>query len=132
MHRHLTFTHILVWARQNELVVFSGLFFNCSLLLTCTEEGHTYFVLYSTERKVERENGKYSSILFNRDFTQLPLEHKELHEKFIFDLFATPQDNSPSLSKRVKKSDAREIESFYQQYYENYVRALDKGEQADR
>lgn len=24
------------------------------------------------------------------------------------------------------------MESFYQQYYENYVRALDKGEQADR
>ncbi|URE49708.1 callose synthase [Musa troglodytarum] len=42
------------------------------------------------------------------------------------------RDNTPSLSKRVKKSDAREIESFYQQYYENYVRALDQGEQADR
>uniref|UniRef100_A0A0E0A5W7 1,3-beta-glucan synthase n=1 Tax=Oryza glumipatula TaxID=40148 RepID=A0A0E0A5W7_9ORYZ len=42
------------------------------------------------------------------------------------------KDNSPSLAKRVKKTDAREIESFYQQYYENYVRALDKGEQADR
>ena len=42
------------------------------------------------------------------------------------------QDNTPSLAKRLKKSDAREIESFYQQYYENYVRALDKGEQADR
>ncbi|KAM0918457.1 hypothetical protein ACQ4PT_008980 [Festuca glaucescens] len=42
------------------------------------------------------------------------------------------KDNSPSLGKRLKKSDAREIESFYQQYYENYVRALDKGEQADR
>ncbi|KAL6606076.1 hypothetical protein ACP70R_041729 [Stipagrostis hirtigluma subsp. patula] len=42
------------------------------------------------------------------------------------------KDNSPSLTKRVKKTDAREIESFYQAYYENYVRALDKGEQADR
>ncbi|CAL9211837.1 unnamed protein product [Musa hybrid cultivar] len=42
------------------------------------------------------------------------------------------RDNTPSLAKRVKKSDAREIESFYQQYYENYVRALDQGEQADR
>ncbi|WOK92140.1 callose synthase 5-like [Canna indica] len=42
------------------------------------------------------------------------------------------RENTPSLAKRVKKSDAREIESFYQQYYENYVRALDKGEQADR
>lgn len=42
------------------------------------------------------------------------------------------QDNSPSLAKRLKKTDAREIESFYQEYYENYVRTLDKGEQADR
>ncbi|XP_049933320.1 callose synthase 5-like [Nymphaea colorata] len=42
------------------------------------------------------------------------------------------RDNSPSLAARLKKSDAREIESFYQQYYEHYVRALDQGEQADR
>ncbi|KAM3194813.1 hypothetical protein ACQJBY_071079 [Aegilops geniculata] len=42
------------------------------------------------------------------------------------------KDNSPSLAKRLKKTDAREIESFYQEYYENYVRTLDKGEQADR
>ncbi|XP_043697795.1 callose synthase 5 [Telopea speciosissima] len=42
------------------------------------------------------------------------------------------RDNASSLASRVKKSDAREIESFYQQYYEKYVRALDKGEQADR
>ncbi|CAK9146927.1 unnamed protein product [Ilex paraguariensis] len=41
-------------------------------------------------------------------------------------------DNASSLASRVKKTDAREIESFYQQYYEHYVRALDKGEQADR
>ncbi|KAK6922818.1 1,3-beta-glucan synthase subunit FKS1-like, domain-1 [Dillenia turbinata] len=43
-----------------------------------------------------------------------------------------PRDNASSLASRVKKTDAREIESFYQQYYEHYVRALDKGEQADR
>ncbi|KAF3440590.1 hypothetical protein FNV43_RR18874 [Rhamnella rubrinervis] len=42
------------------------------------------------------------------------------------------RDNATSLAKRVKKTDAREIESFYQQYYEHYVRALDQGEQADR
>jgi hypothetical protein len=57
---------------------------------------------------------------------------KELTHENLFLSYAIPQDNSPSLAKRVKKSDAREIESFYQQYYENYVRALDKGEQADR
>ncbi|KAJ1401279.1 callose synthase 5-like [Sesbania bispinosa] len=28
--------------------------------------------------------------------------------------------------------DAREIQAYYQQYYEHYVRALDQGEQADR
>ncbi|KAK7858339.1 callose synthase 5 [Quercus suber] len=42
------------------------------------------------------------------------------------------RDNASSLASRVKKTDAREIESFYQQYYEHYVRALDQGEQADR
>ncbi|EXB36810.1 Callose synthase 5 [Morus notabilis] len=42
------------------------------------------------------------------------------------------RDNLSSLASRVKKTDAREIESFYQQYYEHYVRALDQGEQADR
>ncbi|KAB1210572.1 Callose synthase 5 [Morella rubra] len=42
------------------------------------------------------------------------------------------RDNASSLASRVKKTDAREIESFYQQYYEQYVKALDQGEQADR
>ncbi|KAI8030141.1 Callose synthase 5 [Camellia lanceoleosa] len=42
------------------------------------------------------------------------------------------RDNASSLASRVKKTDAREIESCYQQYYEHYIRALGKGEQADR
>ncbi|KAH9717607.1 callose synthase 5 [Citrus sinensis] len=42
------------------------------------------------------------------------------------------RDNASSLASRVKKTDAREIQSYYQQYYEHYVRALDQGEQADR
>ncbi|KAJ7957014.1 Callose synthase [Quillaja saponaria] len=42
------------------------------------------------------------------------------------------RDNPSSLAARVKKTDAREIQTFYQQYYEHYVRALDQGEQADR
>ncbi|KAL8152111.1 hypothetical protein V2J09_021919 [Rumex salicifolius] len=42
------------------------------------------------------------------------------------------RDNQTSVAKRVKKTDAREIESFYQHYYDQYVKALDKGEQADR
>ncbi|TKY73835.1 Callose synthase 5 [Spatholobus suberectus] len=42
------------------------------------------------------------------------------------------RDNGPSLAARVKKTDAREIQAYYQQYYEHYVRALDQGEQADR
>ncbi|KAL9256669.1 Callose synthase 5-like protein [Drosera capensis] len=41
-------------------------------------------------------------------------------------------DNASSLPARVKKTDAREIGDFYQQYYEQYIRALDQGEQADR
>ncbi|KAL8045130.1 hypothetical protein ABFX02_08G093000 [Erythranthe guttata] len=42
------------------------------------------------------------------------------------------RDNASTLAHRVKKTDAREIESFYKQYYEHYVLALNKGEQADR
>ncbi|KAK7410888.1 hypothetical protein VNO78_02085 [Psophocarpus tetragonolobus] len=42
------------------------------------------------------------------------------------------RDNGTSLAARVKKTDAREIQAYYQQYYEHYVRALDQGEQADR
>ncbi|KAL3617345.1 Callose synthase 5 [Castilleja foliolosa] len=42
------------------------------------------------------------------------------------------RDNASTLAARVRKTDAREIESFYKQYYENYVLALNKGEQADR
>ncbi|KAK6152988.1 hypothetical protein DH2020_012627 [Rehmannia glutinosa] len=36
-------------------------------------------------------------------------------------------DNASTLASRVKKTDAREIESFYKQYYEHYVLALNKG-----
>ncbi|KAL6555852.1 Callose synthase 5 [Orobanche hederae] len=42
------------------------------------------------------------------------------------------RDNASTLAARVKKTDAREIESFYKQYYEHYVLALNKGDQADR
>ncbi|PKI42246.1 hypothetical protein CRG98_037362 [Punica granatum] len=42
------------------------------------------------------------------------------------------RDNASSLSARIKKTDAAEIDSFYYQYYEHYVRALDQGEKADR
>ncbi|KAF7130413.1 hypothetical protein RHSIM_Rhsim10G0135300 [Rhododendron simsii] len=42
------------------------------------------------------------------------------------------RDNISSLPSRVKQTDLREIESFYKQYYEHCVRALDKAEQADR
>jgi callose synthase len=56
----------------------------------------------------------------------------EASEEVMWKLFYLSQDNNSSLASRVKKTDAREIESFYQQYYEHYVRALDQGEQADR
>ncbi|KAL6223182.1 hypothetical protein ACLB2K_006571 [Fragaria x ananassa] len=41
------------------------------------------------------------------------------------------RENASSLSARVKKSDAREITSFYQQYYDHYVKAVQE-EQVDR
>ncbi|XP_026444475.1 callose synthase 3-like isoform X2 [Papaver somniferum] len=36
------------------------------------------------------------------------------------------KEYEPTLKERVKKSDAREIRSFYQQYYEKYTEALQK------
>nr|KYP67853.1 Callose synthase 5 [Cajanus cajan] len=42
------------------------------------------------------------------------------------------RDNPTSLASRLKKTDAREIQSYYQQYYEHYVRTLDQADQADR
>ncbi|KAL8143622.1 hypothetical protein V2J09_016654 [Rumex salicifolius] len=42
------------------------------------------------------------------------------------------KENNSSIAKRVKKTDAREIESFYQHFFEQYIKALDQGEQADR
>ena len=42
------------------------------------------------------------------------------------------QDNASSLARRVKKTDAREIESYYQHYYSQYIQALDQGDQVDR
>lgn len=72
--------------------------------------------------------------------SQFPIENEAL--KFVNLLYyiwhwswckiCLSQDNASSLASRVKKTDAREIESFYQQYYEQYVRSLDQGEQADR
>ncbi|XP_011649402.2 callose synthase 5 [Cucumis sativus] len=42
------------------------------------------------------------------------------------------RDNASSLASRVKETDATEIEAFYQQYYNNYLTALEQGEQGDR
>lgn len=43
------------------------------------------------------------------------------------------QENNPTLSERAKKSDAREMQSFYQQYYKRYIQQLQKAaEKADR
>ncbi|KAE9604163.1 putative 1,3-beta-glucan synthase [Lupinus albus] len=42
------------------------------------------------------------------------------------------RENASSLASRHKKTDAREIQAYYQQYYERYVRTLDQGERADR
>jgi len=43
------------------------------------------------------------------------------------------QENDPTLKGRVKKSDAREMQSFYQHYYKKYIQALQNAaDKADR
>ncbi|WCJ39408.1 callose synthase 5 [Euphorbia peplus] len=42
------------------------------------------------------------------------------------------RDNASSLRSRIKKTDAEEIASFYLQHYEQYVRPIYHGDQADR
>ena len=43
------------------------------------------------------------------------------------------QENDPTLQGRVKKSDAREMQSFYQHYYKKYIQALtNAADKADR
>ncbi|WCJ39409.1 callose synthase 5 [Euphorbia peplus] len=41
------------------------------------------------------------------------------------------RENASSLPSRIKNTDAEEIDSFYRQYYEQYVRLLDQGDQGD-
>ncbi|XP_072986572.1 callose synthase 3-like [Typha latifolia] len=42
-------------------------------------------------------------------------------------------ENDPTLMGRIKKSDAREMQSFYQQYYKKYIQALQNAaDKADR
>ncbi|WJX47762.1 Callose synthase 5, variant 2 [Trifolium repens] len=42
------------------------------------------------------------------------------------------RDNATSLASRIKKTDAREIQAYYQIYHQQYVRPLDQADQADR
>lgn len=43
------------------------------------------------------------------------------------------QENDPTLKGRVKKSDAREMQSFYTHYYKKYIQALQNAaDKADR
>ena len=43
------------------------------------------------------------------------------------------QEHDPTLMGRVKKSDAREMQSFYQHYYKKYIQALQNAaDKADR
>jgi len=43
------------------------------------------------------------------------------------------QEHDPTLMGRVKKSDAREMQSFYQHYYKKYIQALhNAADKADR
>jgi hypothetical protein len=48
-------------------------------------------------------------------------------------LFYIVQENDPTLMGRVKKSDAREMQGFYQHYYKKYIQALhNAADKADR
>ena len=43
------------------------------------------------------------------------------------------QENAPTYMERGKKSDAREMQSFYQHYYKKYIQALQNAaDKADR
>ncbi|KAL9297565.1 hypothetical protein ACSQ67_023461 [Phaseolus vulgaris] len=43
------------------------------------------------------------------------------------------RENDPTLKGRVKKSDAREMQSFYKRYYKKYIQALQNAaDKADR
>ena len=57
------------------------------------------------------------------------------HVSFVYFLivFSLFQENDPTLMGRVKKSDAREMQSFYQHYYKKYIQALQNAaDKADR
>ncbi|KAI3781161.1 hypothetical protein L2E82_11164 [Cichorium intybus] len=61
------------------------------------------------------------------------IQHDRPRVAYLFESTTKDKDDdAPSVAARVKKTDAREIESFYKQYYEKYVKALDQGEKADR
>lgn len=42
------------------------------------------------------------------------------------------QDNDPTLRSRTNKSDAREMQKFYQHYYKKYIQTLQGPDKADR
>lgn len=42
------------------------------------------------------------------------------------------RENVPTLTGRAQKSDAREIQTFYQHYYKKYIQALQNADQVDR
>ena len=46
-------------------------------------------------------------------------------------IFHSQQENVTTQEGR-KKSDAREMQAFYRQYYEKYIQALDKAADKDR
>lgn len=48
-------------------------------------------------------------------------------------MISVVQENDPTLKERMKQSDAREIQSFYYNYYKKYIQALQNAaDKADR
>lgn len=60
------------------------------------------------------------------------LPHYIKSDSDYFVLSSILQDSEPTLALRHRRSDAREIQSYYQNYYNDYVKSLDGAEHSDR
>ncbi|XP_065871469.1 callose synthase 5-like isoform X3 [Euphorbia lathyris] len=85
----------------------------------------------------DRKNGNNRKLLdmvkeMERMMRKGKLEFEDARKKVRVPEEGKMEDNASNLAAWVKKTDAREIESFYQQYYEQYVRSHDQGDKADR
>ncbi|PWA75022.1 callose synthase 5 [Artemisia annua] len=118
----LTYLHVSVMFVHIPSRLLKPVYICCSLCITvrlfrlidiCCRTGRNY-AFEKADRLDQSSNGRGV-----RQFKTALLQRLE-------------RDDAISIDARVKKTDAREIESFYKQYYEKYVKALDQGDKADR